>query len=221
VGNESGVANEENWNVVDRLGYLRYRPAEADTPLRKRHWFWHPNDEKSLKSVDELIETYHQTVGRGAQLMLGLAPDTRGLMPDSDVRRLREFGDAIRALYADNIALDKRHPALDGNPDTFWEAPAGAHAAVIEVRWEQARSFDRTAAMEWMNAGQRIQKYSIEALENNNSWRRIYNGSTIGHKKIDIFEPVTARAVRLNILSASDAPVIREFQVYEGRKPSK
>jgi alpha-L-fucosidase len=215
VGNEAGYANEENWNVVDRLGYLRYRPAEADTPLRKRHWFWHPNDEKSLKSVDELIETYHQTVGRGAQLMLGLAPDSRGLMPDSDVRRLREFGDAIRGLYADNIAVDKGHPALDGDPDTFWQASAGAHTAIIEARWEQPRTFDRTVSMEWLNAGQRVQKYAIEVLENGNSWRRVYTGSTIGRKKIDMFEhAITARAVRLNILSASDAPILREFQVY-------
>jgi len=38
----------------------------------------HPNDEQSLKSVNELLDTYHQTVGRGAQLMIGLAPDNRG-----------------------------------------------------------------------------------------------------------------------------------------------
>ncbi len=218
VGNEAGVANEENWNVVDRLGYLRYRPAEADTPLRKLHWFWHANDEKGLKSVQELIDAYHNTVGRGAQLMLGLAPDNRGLLPDSDVRRLREFGDAIGVLYSNNLALDKRNPALDGDPDTVWEAPAGTHSAIIEARWDQPHTFDRTVAMEWLSAGQRVQKYAIEALGEANSWRRVYTGSTIGHKKIDIFQPVTARAVRLNVISASDAPVIREFQVYLGTK---
>ena len=99
VGNESGYASEENWNVVDRLGYLRWRPAEADTPLRTDHWFWHPNDEKSLKALAELVETYHKTVGRGAQLVLGLAPDNRGLLPESDVARLRAFGDEIRRIY--------------------------------------------------------------------------------------------------------------------------
>ncbi len=45
VGNESGRVSYENWNVIDRHGYLRWRPVEADTPLRKEHWFWHPNDE--------------------------------------------------------------------------------------------------------------------------------------------------------------------------------
>jgi alpha-L-fucosidase len=40
VGNEEGSAPEENWDVLDLRGYLRYRPAEADTPLRTSHWFW-------------------------------------------------------------------------------------------------------------------------------------------------------------------------------------
>ncbi len=99
VGNESGLVSYENWNVIDRHGYLRWRPVEADTPLRKQHWFWHPNDEASVKSLNELLTTYDQTVGHGAQLMLGLAPDRRGLLPDSDVARLEEFGKALRARY--------------------------------------------------------------------------------------------------------------------------
>ena len=48
VGNESGLIDYENWNVIDRHGLLRWRPVEADTPLRREHWFWHPNDEASL-----------------------------------------------------------------------------------------------------------------------------------------------------------------------------
>lgn len=95
VGNEDGSAFEDNWNVIDLRGHLRWRPAEADTPLREGHWFWHPNDEKSLKPLDKLLDVYHKSVGRGAQLVLGLAPDNRGLMPDADVAHLREFGDAI------------------------------------------------------------------------------------------------------------------------------
>src|SRR6201994_605509 len=83
AGSESGVIDYQNWNVIDRHGYLRWRPVEADTPLRKLHWFWHPNDEVSLKSVDELLALYDGSVGHGAQLMLGLAPDRRGLLPDS------------------------------------------------------------------------------------------------------------------------------------------
>ena len=219
VGTESGRVPYENWNVIDRHGYLRWRPVEADTPLRNDHWFWHPNDEASVKSLSELLTTYDPTVGHGAQLLLGLAPDRRGLLPDSDVARLQEFGKAIRARYAHNLATEHRpttpeaSAALDGNPDTFWSAPTGSHHATLEVNFSKPVTFDRAVTMEWLNNGQRIQKYSIDVWTGT-AWKSVAAAQAIGHKKIDIFPAVTASRVRLNILSSTDVAAIREFQLY-------
>jgi alpha-L-fucosidase len=222
VGNEDGNASEDNWNVLDLRGYLRYRPAEADTPLRKEHWFWHPNDEASLKSVDELLDTYHRTVGRGAQLMIGLAPDKRGLLPDADVKRLGEFGAALRSIYAPekNVAARATNAsayraALDFDPDTMWSPPEGSHAATIDLVFSHPISFDRALTMEWLVDGQKVQKYAIQVM-NGAKWITVYSGTTIGHKKIDLFPRVSTRHVRLNILSASGTPRIREFQLFDG-----
>ena len=220
VGTESGGVPYENWNVIDRHGYLRWRPVEADTPLRKLHWFWHPNDEASLKSLDDLLSIYDQTVGHGAQLMLGIAPDRRGLLPDSDVARLEEFGKAVRERYSHNLAL-KHSPmsaevsaALDGDPDTFWSAPEDSHHSILEVSFAAPVTFNRAITMEWLNAGQRIQKYSIDVWTGT-SWKTVASAQAIGHEKIDLFPAVTASRVRLNILSSSDAAMIREFQLYQ------
>ena len=198
VGNESGYAPEENWNVIDRLGYLRWRPAEADTPLRTDHWFWHPNDEKSLKSLPQLLETYHKTVGRGAQLVLGLAPDRRGLLPESDVARLKELGDEVRRLYGQDS---------DG-PEESWMS-----TAPLEIRTAQPSTFDRAVLMERLDAGQRVERYAIEAWDGS-KWNRLSAGTTIGHKKIDIFRKTTARRVRLRIIAAAGVPQMRKFRVY-------
>jgi len=220
VGNEDGRVLYENWNVIDRHGYLRWRPVEADTPLRSAHWFWHPNDEASLKSLDELLKTYDATVGRGALLMLGLAPDRRGLLPDSDVARLEEFGKALSSRTAHNLALAHApasaevDAALDGNPDTFWSAPAGSHHSALEVDFAKPITFNRTVTMEWLNDGQRVQKYSIDVWTGT-EWKAVAGADAIGHKKIDSFPPVTASRVRLNILSTTDAAAIREFQIYD------
>jgi alpha-L-fucosidase len=219
VGNEDGVISFENWNVIDRHGFLRWRPVEVDTPLRKQHWFWHPKDEASLKSVDELMKTYEESVGRGGQLMLGLAPDDRGLLPDSDVARLKEFGDAIRTRYGKNLALghfatdENTANALDGDADTFWSAPKGAHAASVEIGFQKPVTFDHVVTMEWLNDGQHVQKYSIEVWEKG-GWKRVVEGEAIGHKKIDSFAPVTASRVRLHILSSTSEAHIREFQLF-------
>jgi alpha-L-fucosidase len=219
VGTESGRVPYENWNVIDRHGYLRWRPVEADTPLRNLHWFWHPDDEKSVKSLDELLKTYDETVGHGAQLMLGLAPDNSGLLPDSDVTRLKEFGDAVKARYSHNLALDHTgatpeiSAAIDGDPDTFWSAPQGSHHAMLEVNFGKPITFNRALTMEWLNDGQHVQKYSIEIWDGH-VWKAIASAQAIGHEKLDIFAPVTASRVRLNIESSSSEAHIREFQLY-------
>ena len=208
--------------MIDRHGYLRWRPVEADTPLRKGHWFWHPNDESSLKSVPELLSTYEQTVGRGGQLMLGIAPDRRGLLPEADVQRLKEFGAAVRQRYHNNLdahhikATPEQELALDGNPDTFWSAPTGSHHAVLEVNFAAPITFDRALTMEWLNAGQHVQKYAVE-IYREGKWIQGFQGNAIGHKRIDHFAPVTASRVRLNILSSSAEAHIREFQLFDSQ----
>ena len=220
VGNEDGRVPYENWNVIDRHGYLRWRPVEADTPLHAGHWFWHPNDESTLKSVQELLTTWDDTVGRGAQLMLGLAPDRRGLLPDADVARLEAFGEALRARYANNLALahEPTTPqvaaALDGNPDTFWSAPQASRHAALEVRFAKPVTFNRALTMEWLNDGQQVEHYCIEVWQHE-TWKSVACAHAIGHQKIDIFSQVTTTRVRLNILSSAGPAAIREFQLYE------
>ncbi len=222
VGNEAGTVNYENWNVIDRHGYRRWRPVEADTPLRKQHWFWHANDEKSLKSLDELLDTYDKTVGRGAQLMLGVAPDSRGLLPEADVARLKEFGAALNDRAQGNLAISGAASAgasvaaFDNDPDTFWSAPAGSRHAVLELTFDNPVRFDHAVTMEWLNDGQHVQKYAIETWdEAKQLWEPIVYGQAIGHKKIDAFPAVIASRVRLNIISSTSEAHIREFQLFD------
>jgi alpha-L-fucosidase len=222
VGTEAGSVDYENWNVIDRHGYRRWRPVEADTPLRKLHWFWHPNDEASLKSLSELLDIYDKTAGRGAQLMLGLAPDRRGLLPESDAARLEEFGAALHKRAAARLIPQQTQSiveAVDGNPDTFWSALPGSHHAALEVTFDHPVTFDHALTMEWLNDGQHIEKYSIEVWKDaENRWEPVAQAQAIGHEKIDAFQPVTASRVRLNILSSAGQAHIREFQLYDWSK---
>lgn len=221
VGNEAGKIDYENWNVLDRHGYLRWRPVEADTPLHAYHWFWHPHDEASLKSTAELVESYEGSVGRGGQWMLGVAPDDRGVLPDADVARLKELGAALETRYGVEKDLARKHlpgdanadRALDGDQDTFWSAPADSRAATLEVQLPKPTTFDHALMMEWLADGQLIQRYEIQAWVRG-AWTTLVSGEAIGHKKIDHFPAVTAQRVRLNILSSAGQARIREFQLF-------
>ncbi|SFS19102.1 alpha-L-fucosidase [Dyella sp. OK004] len=224
VGTEDGHIRGENWNVIDRHGYLRWRPVEVDTPLHKLHWFWHPDDEATLKSVAELMDIWENSIGRGGQLMLGIAPDRHGLLPDADVKRLEEFGKAVQTRYGDAANLARKHVkadpeaerALDGDRDTFWSAPEGSHHAVLEMDLGRPVTFDRTLSMEWLDAGQQVRNYAVEIWDGH-AWKAVAHAEAIGHMKVDTFAPVTAQKVRLHILSSVGTARIREFQVFDGR----
>jgi len=156
--------------------------------------------------------------------MLGLAPDRRGLLPDADVKRLEEFGAAIRERYASNLMVtehghstqDPASSALDGDPDTFWSAPTGSHSARLEVSFPKPVSFNETLLMEWLNDGQHVEHFKIQAWTGN-VWRTLVEGHPIGHKRIDHFPPVTATRVRLDILSSTAQAHIREFQIFNNQ----
>jgi alpha-L-fucosidase len=182
VGNESGFAHEENWNVVDNYGIVRWRPAEADTPLRHGHWFWHPDSEKRLKSLDELMEIYHKTVGRGAQLVLGIAPDNRGLLPESDVKRLEEFGAEVQRIYGTPLAAADRN-----NPHILWI--------------KEKRPVDRVVLAEDLACGQMVRSFAVEAWIGDR-WQEVARGSTIGHKRIVVFDPVETNRLQVEVLES-------------------
>ena len=102
--------------------------------------------------------------------------------------------------------------ALDDDRDTFWSAPAGSHAATLEIQFPRPLTFDHALTMEWLVEGQQVQKYSIDAWQNG-GWRTLATSYAIGHKKIDRFPPVTAARVRLRILASAGTARIREFQL--------
>ncbi len=197
VGNESGFANEENWNVIDGYGIIRWRPAEADTPLRESHWFWHPNSESRLKSLDKLMDTHEKTVGRGAQLVLGLAPDDRGLMPDVDVKRLQEFGAEVQRIYGNDLAKGRA-------TGTYAQLPPDTR-------------LDRVVLAEDLNEGQNVRSYEVRVRVGQGS-KVVARGTTIGHKKIEVFEPVAADAVQLIVTSSLAEPRLRRMTVHYGGK---
>jgi len=221
VGTESGTVPYENWNVVDRAGYLRWRPVEADTPLHREQWFWHPNGDATLKSVDELMSIYNNTVGRGAQLMLGLAPDRTGQIPAADAARLAEFGARVKAVYGNNLALNHQpvdanaERAIDGDASTFWSPPMDGSLPTLTVMFLRPQKIDRVMTMERLNDGQHVEEYSVEILAGT-EWREMVRANAIGHKKIDLFGSVTANGVRLKLLQSSGQPEIREFAVFNG-----
>lgn len=72
---------------------------------------------------------------------------------------------------------------------------------------------DHVITQEVIAHGQRILEYVIEGRVGE-AWKPLARGSSIGHKKIDWFKPVSVSEVRLRVIKSIAQPLIRKLAVY-------
>lgn len=248
VGNENGHAAETSWATFTPMapdgkneavpGQANYpqspagirngkfwMPAECDVPLRKG-WFYHPTEKP--KSPEMLFDLYLKSVGRGAGLDLGLAPDTRGQLHEDDVAALKAFGDMVKHTFQKNLAKnavikasDNRGKSfspsylLDGNQKTYWATKDEIHQASIELDLKGNQTFDIISLQEFIPLGQRIEGYTVEVYENN-TWKNIFTGTSIGAKRlIKLNQPITTSKVKINITKSPVCITLSEVGLYK------
>ena len=206
VGNESGVAPEKLRYVQEVEGKPYWWPAECDVPLRASGWFWHPNSEGSIRSLKDLDEIYHQSVGFGANLLLNVAPDRRGLLPDADVKRLEEMWAGVRAQYGgQNLARGAER--IEYNSRMKGE---------LELRLPKKVTIDRALIREDLGRGQNIDHYWLERWDRV-GWLPFAEGSTVGSKRLDRFPPLTTDQIRLRYTTTGKEARITEFNVFKSQ----
>lgn len=197
-----GSLSESDYYLLkhgDSLGKY-YLPAMADAPLRggagRHEWFWEKGDEKSIVSIKQLVNMYDNSVGHNASLIIGLTPDTDGLLPRSDVDTLQAFGAFMNKRYVNAVA------EWQGNSNNF-TLQIPEKVQVNELVIEEDIQF-----------GERVRSFIVEGLIGN-KWTSIAEGSCIGHKYIQVFEkPVICKKIRLAIRQSADKPLIKSFKVY-------
>ena len=151
-------------------------PPEVDVSIRPG-WFYHPAEDTKVASVDKLVEIYEQSVGRGANLLLNIPPDRRGLIPDVDAERLRELGQRIAATYKTDLARTAKAGAdrtrgnadrfaaarvNDGDPATYWATDDGVSSGAVTLEWPSPVRLDRLVIQEAVTLGQRVESWTID-----------------------------------------------------------
>ena len=129
-----------------------------------------------------------------------MTPDTRGLVPEAEVERLRAFGEALEQREA--------HPL--GSTDSVWKWREGH---TLELPLASPQPVERVILEEDLASGQRIRRYRIEALVDG-AWQEIAAGESIGRKRIHRIDPVNTAALRLRVLDAEPLPHVRLFAAY-------
>ena len=208
----------------------RWVPAEGDTPINHSGWFWHKGGRP--KSPETLMQVWFDCVGRGANLILNLAPDKTGRLDPADVKALMEFKKLRDALYKKDFALGgdakgrSRGKAFsadkltDGDLDTFWATKDGQTTAAAVVELPSKATFDVVRVREEIRLGQRVDAWALDAEVDGDGgkkeWKEVVSGMTIGVQTMLVLpEPVTTKRVRLRITEAAASPCIAELSLFK------
>jgi alpha-L-fucosidase len=222
----SGKDVSESLQHGDRDGTI-WRPGESDVSIRPG-WFWHASQDSKVRSVENLVDLYFKSVGRNSLLLLNVPPNTKGLLSDPDVTRLAEFRAALAAIFKTNLAAGATihasniragagnygpAQALDASPDTYWATDDAQTSAWLEIHLDRPVEFNVVMIQEAIALGQRVEGWQLGAWRNG-KWEAVVRGTTIGHKRLERFEPLTAQRVRLVIAKAKACPLVGSFGLY-------
>ncbi|MBQ0006958.1 MAG: alpha-L-fucosidase [Alistipes sp.] len=253
-GNEQGHVGETNWCRLNKDKYhlgvpynmdglycgeddgTHWVPAEVDVSIRPG-WFWHENENSKVKSPERLLDIYYTSVGRGANLILNIPPNDKGLISDEDVRSLegfaellkKEFGhcvnDGIKKAEATQVRGGSRtysaKQVLDEDHETYWTTEDSTTSASLIFTFKNPTVVNRAMLREYLPLGQRIASFNIEAQTDSGEWIEIAAATTIGHKRLLRFDDVTTKVIRINILDSKACPVLSDVKFYESTNPLK
>jgi alpha-L-fucosidase len=253
VGNESGYAGETCWATYTpeapdegknpSNGYVKswlgtegtrngkyWMPAECDVPLRPG-WFYHASQDAQVKSPYTLLDLYYKSVGRGADLDLGLAPDKRGQLSPNDVNSLKQFGQLLQATFRTNLLkgavfsasnvrgskLKKFGPSFltDDDRYSYWSTDDNVLTPQLIIDLKAPTTFNIIRLRENIKLGQRITSFAIDAYENK-QWKEITNATSIGaNRLIRLQQYVTAQKLRLRITGADACIALSDFGLFK------
>ncbi|QOI98342.1 MAG: alpha-L-fucosidase [Flammeovirgaceae bacterium] len=239
VGNEKGFAGITNWNTlnVEKVypGYPDYHelteghengthwvPAECDVSIRPG-WFYSPDTDSKVKSLEELVDIYYGSVGRGASLLLNVPVDRRGLIPYADSVRLMELAEVINKSFKENLAIKANTSAsttlgnyrvsnlIDENARSYWASVDVL--SEIELEFKEPVMFNRIILQEGIEFGQRVKKFAVDVLKDGR-YEEIDRHTTIGYKRILQLNNTSTSKIRVRILESKSPPVLAEVKLY-------
>ena len=253
VGNEEGHAGETCWATYTPVapdegkkpanGYVKselategtrngkyWMPAECDVPLRPG-WFYHASQDAQVKTPSELLDLYYASVGRGADLDLGLSPDKRGLLNDADVASLKGFGDLLRATFANNLAKGaslkasnirgnnsaKYRPQLllDNDRYSYWATDDAVTTPELVLSLTGSKTFNVIRLRENIKLGQRIDSFAVDAMQNG-QWKQIAAATSIGSNRLIRFDKnITTNKIRLRITGTPVCIALSDFGLFK------
>jgi alpha-L-fucosidase len=194
--------------LMNARGLIWY-PAETDVSIRPG-WFYHPKEDSLVRTPSGLMDLYFSSVGRNSVLLLNIPPNREGLISDADVRSLRGWRRRMDATFGVDLAAGAIWSR--GSRDERWGR--NDTTAMVAVTLKGEKAFDVLSLQEDIRQGQRVERWVFEAKVDG-EWKEVVSGTTIGYKRLMRFSPVSARYVRLRIVSSRLSPIVSKIGLYK------
>ena len=186
--------------LIEQANAIYWYPSEVDVSIRPG-WFYHPEQDAQVKTLEELVNIYYQSVGMNSVLLLNIPPDKRGLIHETDVARLKQFGEYIERTFSDNKLADTH---------SYWKAKNGDYR---EYKIKEGDTINTVLVQEDIQKGQRVEVFKVEGLING-SWTKLAEGTTIGYKRLLRFDDVSPEMIRITITETRHGANIKEVGAY-------
>jgi alpha-L-fucosidase len=158
--------------------------------------------------VDDLENLYFSSVGHNGKLLLNVPPTREGLLHSTDVARLTGFHARLTSLFEHDLARDARR--------TF--SATGPHSAELTLDLPRVANVGIARLEEDITHGQNVARYTLYGATDR-EWKVLSRGSTIGYTKLDRFEPMSGRRLRLVIEDAAARPNGIVIKLYDTHRP--
>jgi len=205
---------------LENGGGLCWYPAEVDVSIRPG-WFYHPEEDDQIRSAENLLDIYEKSVGGNAALLLNVPPDVKGRISSADASRLKELGNRIRDIFSDNLFSQavieiggENMSDLLVDDDHFWVG--NTEQVDIHIRLLKQETLTHIVLCEEIRKSQRIEAFCV-AAEVGGTWESIYQGTTVGFKKICRFNPTQAQNWHICITHSRQWPTLRFIGGYYDR----
>ncbi len=187
-------------NILKNNANLSWYPAEVDVSIRKG-WFYHKKDDRTVKSARRLFKIYLTSVGNNCTLLLNIPPTDKGVICAKDVRNLKALGKKINDITA--------YPVLEQNIGEL-----KADQGYLEFNFDSEKKLKYFVISEDLAYSQRIEKFDLYIKKPNGSYKRAYQGTIVGAKKIVKLNK-KATGVVLVIRQSRSTPHIKSVGFYE------
>ena len=208
--------------ILENEQELIWYPAEVNTSIRPG-WFWHENENDKVRSLEELVHIYNNSVGGNATFLLNIPPTPDGLLHENDVNRLGELGEYIEKAFRTNLLDSAEFTADNGNIeavrqdgyDEYFTVPKGNTTAEITAEWASPVTVGDIVMKENILLGQRVESFTVEA-KTDGEYTEVWKGTVIGYKRIVPLKNITAKAIRIRITDSRTEPALAFLGIYEG-----